>query len=85
MSSRRQQPADDDARQRHLQLAAFADAERHRHEAEHRGDRGHQNRPQPRAAGQLDRLAQRQAVAAPQDVRVVDEQDAVADDDAGRA
>ena len=41
-----------------------------------RRDRRHQNRPQPRAAGQLDRLAQRQSVAAPQHVGVVDEQDA---------
>src|SRR6188474_397461 len=30
---RRDEPADDDARQRRLQLSAFADAERHRHQA----------------------------------------------------
>ncbi len=81
---RGRQTADDDARQRHLQLAAFADAERHRDETERGGDRCHQNRTQPCAAGELDRFAQRQTVAAPQHVGVVHQQDAVADDDAGQ-
>ena len=43
----------------------------------------HQNRPEPGAAADFDRLAQRHAVAAAQRVDVVHEQDRVADDDAG--
>ena len=69
--------------ERRLQLRAFADPERHRHEAEHRRERRHQDRPQPDAAGSLDGLAKRHTVAPSQHVRVVDEQDGVADDDAG--
>ena len=57
---------------------------RHRHQAEHRGDRRHQNRAQTRAAAELDGLAQRHAVAPAQRVDVVHQQDGVADDDAGQ-
>src|SRR2546426_9383631 len=79
---RRQQPPDDHPRKRSLELAPFADADRHRHEAEHRGERRHEDRPQARSSRELDRFAQRTVVAPPQRVGVIDEQDRVAHDDA---
>ena len=63
-----------------LRIAERADAERHRHHAEKRRRRGHQHWRQPRPPRPLHRLPQRNSVAAPQDVRVVDEQDGVVDD-----
>src|SRR5262249_32239328 len=48
------EPTDDGPRERQVRLAAFADTERHRHEAYDRGDRRHQNGTQP-SAGCLDR------------------------------
>ena len=49
--------ADDGARERRVRLAADQPAERHRQEAEHGGQAGHQDRTEPGPAGPHDRLA----------------------------
>ena len=74
-------PADHDARERRLRLAAFAEAEGEREQAEHRRERGHQDRAEPPRPGERDRLDELHPVAAAQQVRVIDEQDRVVDDD----
>ena len=82
---RGQQPADDDARQRRLQLAAFADARA----PSARGRASSPATSSESAAAACVRRASTASrsgmlVAAPQDVGVVHEQDRVADDDAGQ-
>src|SRR5690606_35372626 len=79
---RRGQSADDDAGHGSLQLAALADAQRHRNQAEHRRNRGHQDRAQTPYAGGHYRLTQPHAVLVDQLVGVVNQHDGVVDDDA---
>ena len=58
------QPADDRAAERRVLLAAFAEAERHRHHADDHRERRHQHRTEPREA-RVERRGQRRAARAP--------------------